>query len=180
MRWLGLAAISFCLCHVAYHWKFGNMQNALWACHIASVLVGLGMLTGTPTVSAIGLLWLVLGIPLWLLSLIGGGEFIPTSLLTHFGGAALGVIAFRELKWPGGVWWLAFVALVVWVLLTRYWTAPELNVNLAFHVPGRRMPALVSHRTYLTIMSLGIVLLFWIADRCFSSAFTPVERLPRQ
>ncbi|MBL8810168.1 MAG: hypothetical protein JNM43_08330 [Planctomycetaceae bacterium] len=180
MKWLGLAAISFCLFHVAYHWKFGNTQNALWACHVASVLVGLGLLVQVPTISAIGLLWLVLGIPLWILSLVGGGEFIPTSILTHFGGAAIGVIAFRQHKWPSGVWWMAFVSLAAWFVVTRQWTAPELNVNLAFQVPGRKMASLVSHRTYLTILSAGIILLFWTADRYFSYALTPVERLPPQ
>ena len=164
MRGLGLAAVAFFLSHVAYHWRFGDMNNALWACHVASLLIGIGALTNRNDVTAIGVLWLVVGIPMWFLHLASGGEFIPTSVFTHGGGAIVGAAVIHQQRWPRGGWWKACVALFAWVGLTRLVTPPELNVNLAFRIPGPTTSGTISHAQYLGLMAAVMTTIFLVAD----------------
>jgi hypothetical protein len=171
MKALGLAAVAFFLAHLAYHWRFGDMHNALWACHVASLLIGVGALAHRNDVSAIGVLWLVIGIPMWFLHLAGGGDFIPTSIFTHGGGAIVGACVIRKQRWPRGASWKAVVALAAWVGLTRLVTPAELNVNLAFRIPGPQTMAL-SHAEYLGLLAIAVTTVFLIADRLLRRVFS--------
>ena len=175
MRGLGLAAVAFFLSHVAYHWRFGDMSNALWACHVAALLIGIGALTNRNDVTAIGVLWLVVGIPLWFLHLASGGVFIPTSLFTHGGGAIVGVAIIRQQRWPCGGWWKASVALFAWVGLTRLVTPPELNVNLAFRIPGPTTNGTLSHTEYLGLMAVAVTTIFLVADLLLRRVFPKTD-----
>jgi hypothetical protein len=175
MKGLGLAAIAFFLLHVAYHWRFGNMSNALWACHVASLLIGIGALANVRDVSAIGVLWLTIGIPMWFIHLVTGGDFIPTSVLTHGGGAIVGGAVMRHQRWPIGAWWKAAIALAAWMAITRCITPRDLNVNLAFRVPGPTSDQRLTHAEYLAIMASVVTATFLVADLLLRRVFRPHE-----
>ena len=84
-----------------------------------------------------GALWLSLGTPYWILDVSSGGEFIPTSVLTHIGGLGLGLHALRQQGIPRGAWWQALLAMIPLQLLSRLLTPRAANVNLAWDVyPG--------------------------------------------
>lgn len=100
-------------------------------------MCGAGLLLRRPTLVAISTSWLVLGDILWAVDLLSGGVFYPTSLLTHVGGLAIGLLALRRSGWPEGTWWRALLALAALQQCTRLLTPPAANVNLAFSVyPG--------------------------------------------
>src|SRR5437016_6118572 len=115
----GILALSFYVAHAAAHLLAHRPADLLWACHLACVWIGAGALFSMATPAAIGVSWLALGVPLWILDLATGGEFFPTSLLTHVGGAVVGVLVVRRLGVPRGTWWRATAALFVLHLVTR-------------------------------------------------------------
>jgi hypothetical protein len=154
----GLAALGFYGVHAAHHLRHHQPEHALWACHLASVLVGVGLLAGSANANAIGFLWLVLGVPLWLTDPATGGPFLATSLLTRVGGLLLAVLGLGILGMPAQAWWKAVLAFVALQQVTRVLTPPAANVNLAFAVwPGweGRFHSYVSYEALLVAAGLG-------------------------
>ncbi len=131
MRILGALPVFFYAIHAGFWVVRGVPENALWTCHIASFLIGAGMIFLRPRLAAVGLLWVMMGLPLWILDLSAGGEFLPTSALTHVGAPATALFFFRRTAFPRGSWWRAVLVLGLLVLLTRLITPAEENVNLA-------------------------------------------------
>src|SRR5579871_4400833 len=149
MARLGLAALACYAVHAGYHLARGHPEDLLWACHLGAALIGVGILARAATLNGIGLLFVAFGTPLWLLYLSSGGEFLPTSLLTHVGGLVIGLFGVRRLGMPAGVWWRAVTALAGLILLCRLITPAQANVNVAFAVPSAWQKSFSSHPAYL-------------------------------
>jgi hypothetical protein len=137
LRAPGLLALACFAAHAVYHISRHETHDLLWTCNFACLVVALSCLANYRDGVAVGVSWLSVGIPLWILDLGTGGEFVPTSALTHLGGYAAGLYAIRLLRWPPGVWWKATATQLTLILVTRLLTPPRANVNLAFAVwPG--------------------------------------------
>ena len=131
---LGALAIACYALHGADRVWHQDPWDLLWACHVSCLLVGLGAIFRSPVLVAAGVLWLSFGVPMWLLDLATGGDFLPTSTLTHVGGLAAGIPILARSGWPRGAWWRAALLLMALMLLTRLVAPPPGNVNLAFRV----------------------------------------------
>jgi hypothetical protein len=130
---LGALAIACSVLHTGNHLAHGDhWSNALWACNVATILVGVGLLAPSPRANAIGLLWLSVGLPLWLIDLAFGSPFLATSSLIHLPPLAIGAFGARRLGVPRGVVWQAFAALAALQLVCRLVTPPAENVNMVF------------------------------------------------
>lgn len=150
---LGLLLLVFYLLHASVWWVRGSPAEALWMCHLATVLVGLGLLVRSATLNAVGFLWQALGTPFWVLDLSVGGEFIPSSLGTHLGGLLGSAHGLWRLGMPRGAWWKALLGLAGLHVLSRLTTPPAANVNLSSAVwPGweRWFP---THGVYIAILA---------------------------
>jgi len=136
LRLVGSAAIAGYAIHAGRYLVQGSPANALWICHLAALLVGIGLLGRWPTVNGIGLLCLAVGAPLWALDLLGGAEFIPTSLLTHLLGLVLGLYGAAALGLKRGTWRAAALFVAGMLAVSRLWLPPAQNVNLVIHPPA--------------------------------------------
>jgi hypothetical protein len=137
LGWLPLAAYAV---HAGFQAWRGHAEYALWSCHVAALLVGAGLLGPWPTANAVGVLWLVLGVPLWLIDVARGGEFYPTTLLTHVGAFALALVAVAWLGWPPGAWWKGLAGLLALVVVSRLVTPDLADVNGAYTLFPRSGP----------------------------------------
>ena len=151
-RVLGAAGLALYAVHAARHAIFREPEHLLWLCNVAAVAVAAGMLLARPMLNAIGLLWLVVGNPLWLIDLARGGELLPTSLLTHGVGFLLGLVGLRRLGLPRGAWWRSVLAGLVLLAVTRAITPPSADVNLVYTVWPADGTALRA-----TLATLGVV-----------------------
>lgn len=163
-RTAGIVATLFYAIHAAYHVAEGHPEDALWACHLATLLVAAGLLLRRPLPAAIGVAWLALGIPLWIADLAGGGAFLPTSLLTHVGGLVLGLHGLSRMGVPAKLWWKALLSLWGLQLVTRAVTPPAANVNLAFRVWDGYERTFPSYRLYLALLWLVAGSTFLMAE----------------
>jgi hypothetical protein len=152
MVWYGIAALSCYGVHATFHLVHGRPEDLLWACHLGAAIVGVGLIAPSQTVNGIGTLFLCLGTPIWLMDLVGGGEFYPTSLFTHVGGLAIGLFGVHRLGMPRGSWWKTCLALVVLILISRLVTPAAANVNVAFAIYPGMERFFRSHLSYLTTM----------------------------
>ena len=165
----GALACAFYAVHAGVHLARGHPEELLWACHLGALWVGLGLLLRQPALHAIGFLWLCVGTVLWGIGLAGGGELIPTSLLTHVGGLAVGGLAVWTLGMPRHSWWRALLAFLVLQQLCRWLTPAAANLNLAHAVwPGweTRFPSYLLYQLMLlAIAGASFALIEWLTRR---------------
>jgi len=153
---LGLACYAAAAVHEIW---IGQPESLWWACYVGAAAVALGLLLKWPTWNAIGLLWLLLGVPLWIIELFTGTGCHFISAFPHLGGLALGLVGVRLLGLPQGVWWKAVAALYVLHWASRWLTPEQENINLAFRVWEGWEAYFPSHSTYiLSLLTLACVL----------------------
>jgi hypothetical protein len=150
--------------HAGFHVARGHAVDALWACHVATLLSAAGAFTQRARLAAVAVLWLAFGNAVWLVDLSTGGEFFPTSLLTHVGGLAIGLLVLRRLGWPASSWWPAALGFLALLLLTRLLTPRADNVNLAFSVSPGWEALFPSYPVYLALLVGAGALTFFVAE----------------
>ncbi len=152
---LGLLALLFYAVHAGYFLSVGRPSNLLWGCHMASLGVGTGYLFRSPVLNGMGVIALMWGMPMWLLDVSTGGEFLPTSLGTHVGGLSLGFYGIW--RWGLPRWsWLRVVLFTLGLMVIGRWiTVPAENVNLAFGPPKGWEQTLPPMPTFLGIVLAG-------------------------
>jgi hypothetical protein len=130
-RALAALALGAWLLHAGVHVARGAAGDALWACVLADLLLAIGLVAGQARVVAVGTLWLIYGLPLWVYALTRGDTPLLPSFITHLLGPVVGLVAARDLGFPAGTWWRALAALLALQQVGRLVTDPALNVNLA-------------------------------------------------
>ena len=168
---MGMLALVFFATHAGMHAYLGQFQHVLWACNVATLGVGIGLLLPSATINAIGAFWLTVGLPLWLLDLVLGRDLHFSTLLPHIGGLILGYIGIRRLGLPDSTWWTALVAMAGLVVVCRLTTSPSENVNLAFGPYEGTRHIVPSHLGQLAITMAGFTLAFVILQRFLKLGF---------
>lgn len=172
LRLLGAVALLCFLVHAGYHVASGRVPDVFWGCHVATLLVGIGALLGRAEPIAVGVLWLCFGNPLWVLDISTGGEFLPTSLLTHVGGFMIGLWAAKRVGFPRFSWVRAALGYVALLGLTRVCTPRAANVNLAFAVAPGWEKTFPSYPLYLAMMMALGTATFFAAELGLRKALT--------
>jgi hypothetical protein len=126
--------------------------------------MGVGLVAGWRGGFGIGLLWLAVGTPLWLLDLAAGAALAPTSALTHLGGYGVGLAAVARTGMPRHAWWQAVAGLAALQEACRWWTPPAANVNAAFAVYERFEGWFPSYAAYLTALGAAAAAVFWALE----------------
>jgi len=179
--YLGLSALGCFAVYASYEIRVGHPENMLWACPLGSLAVAAGLLLRWPIANGIGFLWLVLGVPLWILDLLTGTGCPWVSIFPHVGGLALGLTGVRLLGSPRGTWWQAVASLYLLHVASRWVTPEEANINLTFRVWTGWEPYFPSHGIYiLLIMACAGVLFAGVEFTLRKTGFTQLRRLGRQ
>ena len=131
---MGVLALLFFFVHEVVYVYRGHPENGLWACDVALLAVGFGLLLSSPILNAVGAFWLTAGLPIWVFYLFTGDDFVPTTFLTHLGGLALGYIGMKRLGVPSSTWYVAVATLFGLILLSRPLNSPHENVNFSYGV----------------------------------------------
>jgi hypothetical protein len=170
-RVLAVLALVTAGVHFSVMW-FGyeaSPHEALWACHIAPLLLAVGCTTGSVRVANIATTWMILGSPLWFGNLVVNGEWpVPTAVLVHLGSLAIGLISVRVLGWTRGTWWRASLALLALAFATRLLPSAERhNVNLVFRVWSGLEPIFPNFAMFLAFLVVSIPLVFYAIESAF-------------
>jgi len=166
-RWTGLVLLFALVLHaLVVKMPAHLLPEMLFACHIASVVLALGILLRRRDLVAVGF-WFHAGVGLWgcLLDAIAARTTTPTSVLVHVLPLALGYGELRHREVPRWIPLGAFGLLVGAIVLSYLATPPALNVNMAHRVwppVARIVPSLWA--SWAANLAIACVLLL-VADR---------------
>ncbi len=155
-----MAAIAGYLVHASTHIRRGTPEELLWTCHLGALGAGAGLVGSWPVLTAVGVEWLVLGNLLWLIEMGLGGQFLPTTLLTHWGGLAAGLYGLWVMGVPAGAWRVSTVAVIVLWALTWVVTPRHTRVNLAHGIRPGLERFLPSYPVYIVAIFVLCLALF--------------------
>jgi hypothetical protein len=172
-----LTALAF-LAHASHHVFLGSPWDVLWLCNLAPLLLVLGCLCAAPSLVAVALLWETFGMPVWLINWASGASVIPTSPLVHVLCPILAFLAALELGWPRGVAWKALLGMTAVVLLTRAFTPPSENVNVAFAVRSGWEERFPRYDVFAALSFAGGAAIFFLGDRICAHAIARLTRRP--
>lgn len=137
LRLLGIVPLMFFTAHLLFYatdpFYASNhgVENMLWMCNVGNLVLGIGLLIGSPRVIRLAVIWLIPGLPLWVFDAIQRGGLLFTSFLTHIGGLAVGLIVMRRVRADKWTWAYGFAWYLLVQQLSRLFTSEFWNVNVA-------------------------------------------------
>lgn len=172
----GLLPIAFFAAYTAVAVMQGRGWDALWICHVANIVLGIGILVRRPLLVRAAVLLIVPGVPLWIYDVMVAGHVEAVSVVSHLGGLAIGIPALVRLSSERRAWPVAFGVFLAAQLAARLFTPPALNVNLAHGVYPGWDRWFASHEVYWAFLATVAAALLWILDRLIPKSFFPTPR----
>ena len=160
----GIVAIFFYLIHAGVLVYGREPYHIIWSCHLGCLLIGIGLLLARPWFLSIGFFWLIMGVPLWILNVLTGADFMLTSTLSHIGGLVIAFYGLRFIEIPRFSWAGATIGLVVLGSVTRMVTPEHANVNLSFAVWTGWEQAFPSYFWYVVLILSTSAATFWVME----------------
>ncbi|MBK7599403.1 MAG: hypothetical protein IPJ07_13125 [Acidobacteria bacterium] len=133
-QWMGVLPLLIFLYRLIQYISVGTPDWIMYNCHLSTLLLAVAMLTSWKPGIRIAAIWLVIGLPMWLIDAWVTQVIWVASIVSHLGGFLLAIYAIRKVRATGKSWLPALAWFLFWQLVTRYTTVPELNVNIA-HMP---------------------------------------------
>lgn len=143
VRLLGLLPLAFFIAHFYYYATVGfyaenrGIENMLWMCNVSNLTLAAGLLFDLKWLTRLSVIWLIPGLPLWLVEVVGHGGWMLTSFFTHIGGLIVGLVAMRWVRADKWAWLYAFGWYLFIQQLSRLLTSneyPHWNVNVAHRI----------------------------------------------
>jgi hypothetical protein len=130
-RLLGVVLLGAFALHASSK-DVAHLQEMLWLCHVATVVMAVGLLAGWHRLVVAGFLMHVgCGTAGWALDVLATHDTTPSSVLVHVLPLAFGALEVRRKGWPSGVVLPAWLFFSAWVLCCHWVTDPAINVNLS-------------------------------------------------
>lgn len=132
-RWVAFPIFAVLVAHaLVAKMPFGLLPEMLWACHVATTILAIGILLQKKELLIFGFSF-HLGAGMWgyLFDVVAMRTTTWTSVLVHVLPIALGYVEVRRSGLPKWAPWVSLGFLIVMMLFARQFTPPALNINLA-------------------------------------------------
>jgi hypothetical protein len=172
MRLLGLLPLFFFLAQGVHYWRINELGHMLWMCNIGNLVLAIGLFLEQPLLVRVTAIWTIPGLFVWFLYVVLAWGVFVTSTLAHVGGIAVAAIALKTYRMDRTAWTYAFVWLLVMQLLSRLFTAPQLNVNLAHTIQPGWERTFSSYWTFWLVLTLVSAAVLWLSG-CLCRALWP-------
>lgn len=153
------------------HYRAGRWGDALWMCHLSNLLLSAGLFFEKPFLVFMALPWLLFGLPLWLGEVIRTHKIVPLSIITHFGGVAIGLYAAHRLGPAPGTWMASWLFALGAQGICRAFTRPEWNVNVAHRTYDAWKPYFRTFRSFWVFCITAAAIILWGMDKILSAIF---------
>jgi hypothetical protein len=177
-RLLGLLPLLFFLAQTVHYWRVGGMGNLLWMCNVGNLLLAIGLLFARRELIRAAAIWTIPGLIIWIRYVVLEYDYVFSSFLAHVGGIAIGLIALRRVRMDRIAWLYAFAWYLLVQLAARLFTAPELNVNLAFRIQLGWEQTFRSYWKFWIAACAVVAAGLWVIGLVLSWVWPSTPRLP--
>ena len=176
MRLLGLLPLIFFMAQAEHYWRIDQLGHMFWMCNIGNLLLAMGLFFEKARVVRLAAIWMIPGLLVWFVYVVLTWGMFLTSTLAHVGGLAVALIALGKYRMDRTAWLWAFGWYLVVQLLSRLFTARDLNVNLAHAVQPGWERAFQSYWTFWITLTVVAAILLWLSGLLLWSIW-PADRL---
>ena len=141
-------------------------EQILWSCHISNLMLAAGLFMGSPFLIRVAVLWLILGVPPWIIDMVWSKQITLVRVFSHLGGFIVAILAIRGVGAKRGSWIPSLIYFVILQQITRLLTdpTPYTNVNVAHFGYGPMKDWFASYWTYLVANTSAVALLLIIIE----------------
>ena len=178
LRLLGILPLLFFLAQGVHYWRIDQLGHMLWMCNLGNLVLALGLFFEKPLLVRVAAIWTIPGLFIWFFYVVLAWGVFFTSTLAHVGGIAVAAIALKTYRMDRNAWRYAFGWSLLVQLISRFVTAPELNVNLAHAVqPGfeRTFP---SYWMFWLALTIATAVCLWLSGLLWRAIWPVVEPDP--
>ncbi len=176
---LGFLPVVFFLAQALHYWRVGGLGNLLWMCNAGSLVLATGLFLDRRELIRAAAIWTIPGLALWIRYVLYATfnyEMLLSSILVHVGGIVLGLIVLRRVRMDRLAWLYAFAWYLIVQVAARLFTAPDLNVNLAFRIQPGWEHAFSSYWKFWIVMTAVVAAGLWMIGLVLSLIWpTPQE-----
>ena len=163
LRLLGIFPLSFFIAQVVHYWPVNELGNLFWMCNVGNLILALGLFFEKPLVIRLAAIWTIPGLVIWIMYVVLAWGVFLSSTLAHVGGLAVALVALSQVGMDRTTWRWAFGWYLVIQLLSRFFTAPALNVNLAHAVQPGWDRTFHSYWEFWLILTVATILTLWLS-----------------
>ena len=172
-RLLGILPLIFFLAQGVHYWKINELGHLLWMCNVGNLLLAMGLFLEKPTVVRLAAIWTIPGLIVWIIYVVLAWGVFLTSTLAHVGGLAVALIALSKYGMDRTAWRWAFGWYLIIQLASRFFTAPELNVNLAHAIQPGWEHGFQSYWIFWLVLTAATVACLWLSGLLLRSLWRP-------
>lgn len=166
-RLIGILPLVFFLAQGIHYWQISQMGHMLWMCNIGNLLLAIGLFTGNRWLMRVAIIWTIPGLLIWFLYVVLTWGVFFSSTLAHVGGLVVGMIVLRRIGMDRRTWLYAFGWYLIIQLLSRLFTSPDLNVNLAHFIQPGWEQRFNSYWQFWLVLTLVIGVVLWLLELGF-------------
>jgi len=175
-RWLGILPLVFFLAQAVHYWRINELGHLMWMCNIGNLLFAVGLFLGIRRLMQIAIIWTIPGLAIWLLYVVLAWGMFFSSTLAHVGGLAVGMLVLSQIGMDRRTWLDAFGWYLVIQLLSRLFTPPNLNVNLAHAIQPGWEHLFSAYWQFWLVLTTAVGLTLWGLEILFRRIW-PAKRL---
>ena len=172
-RLLGLVPLSFFLAQVAHYWRFGGLGNLAWMCNVGNLLLAIGMFLDQRELIRAAAIWTIPGLGIWFWFVWLSGSTAFSSTLAHVGGIIVGLLVLWRVRMDRVAWLYAFLWYLLVQLISRVFTARELNVNVAQFIQPGWEKVFASFWMFWLVMTIVVGISLWAIGFVFYLIWPP-------
>lgn len=109
-------------------------QMLLYVCYTSNIILGIGIFLNSSNMIGIGVGWLLIGFPLWLIDSILFKDVQISGMFFHVVSLIIGLYLLKYHKISSLICAPAIIIALVLFVFSRLFTNPEYNINAAFRI----------------------------------------------
>lgn len=163
MRLLGFVPLFFFLAQAVHYWRINELGNMLWMCNIGNLVLAIGLFVEKPLLVRVAAIWTIPGLLIWFIYVVLAWGVFLTSTLAHVGGLAVAAIALKTYRMDRNSWLYGFGWALLMQFISRFFTARELNVNLAHFVQPGWDRTFTSYLSFWLVLTIATLAALWLS-----------------
>src|SRR5882672_1359325 len=173
-RLLGFLPLCFFIARVIEYMIVAKTpEQMLWSCHVSNLMLAAGLFMGNPFLIRVAVLWLILGVPPWIVDMVCSHMITAVRVFSHLGGFIVAIVAIRRVGAKRWSWIPSLIYFVILQQITRLATdsGPYTNVNVAHFAYGPMKDWFAGYWTYwaanTSAVALTLIIIEFVLLRLF-------------